>query len=367
MFDSSPVHRRRFFHNPRRRSGVKRFLRPSCSQLASPEELETRVVLDSTTVFNEIMYHPADDGTPEWIELHNQMSVDMDLSGWSLVGGVEFEFAPGTVIAGGGFLVVSDDPQALANGTGYGGALGPFRGSLSNGGEQLELRNNNDRVMNVVDYDDAGQWPVGPDGSGATLAKAKEVLASEPADNWKTSRQMGGTPGAENFPAVSQSQSVLIDFNGEWKYDDTGTDLGTAWRQPAFDDANWMTGGALCFDTPADLPIPKATPLAHGHNTYYFRTDFQYDSANIPDELRLQPILDDGAVFYLNGTEFLRVNMPAGPIAFNTPALTGVVDATLTDVITFSTDQLAVGTNTLAVEVSYDHSQPPLPQGCLPV
>ena len=31
--------------------------------------------------------------------------------------------------------------------------------------------------------------------------------------------------------------------------------------------------------------------------------------------------------------------------------MTGVVDATLTDVITFSTDQLAVGTNTLAVEV----------------
>ncbi len=335
MFDSPPVQRRLSFHNRRQRSGAKRCFRPSRRRLAAPEKLEPRVVLDSTTVFNEIMYHPADDGTPEWIELHNQMSVDMDLSGWSLDGGVEFEFTPGTVIAGGGFLVISDDPQALANGTGYRGALGPFRGNLSNGGEQLELRDNNNRVMSVVDYDDVGPWPVGPDGSGATLAKANEGLASESADNWRTSLQMGGTPGAENFPAVSQSQSVLIDFSDDWRYDDSGNDLGIAWRQTGFDDTTWTLGGALFFDTPADLPAPKVTPLAHGHNTYYFRTDFQYDGTNIPDELRLQPILDDGAVFYLNGTEVLRVNMPAGPIAFDTPALTGVIDATLTDVFTF--------------------------------
>ena len=44
------------------------------------ELLEPRLTLDSTVVLNEIMYHPANDGTPEWIELHNQMSVDMDRS-----------------------------------------------------------------------------------------------------------------------------------------------------------------------------------------------------------------------------------------------------------------------------------------------
>ena len=54
------------------------------------EGLEPRLALDSTVVFNEVMYHPADDPGapgPEWIELHNQMAVDMDLSRWRLSGG----------------------------------------------------------------------------------------------------------------------------------------------------------------------------------------------------------------------------------------------------------------------------------------
>jgi len=48
---------------------------------------------DSTTVFNEIQYHPVDrESSQEWIELHNLMSVRMDLSRWRLAGGVTFTF-----------------------------------------------------------------------------------------------------------------------------------------------------------------------------------------------------------------------------------------------------------------------------------
>ena len=46
------------------------------------ESLEHRLVLDSTVVLNELMYHPhTDDAGGEWIELHNQMGVNMDRSG----------------------------------------------------------------------------------------------------------------------------------------------------------------------------------------------------------------------------------------------------------------------------------------------
>ena len=46
------------------------------------------------------MYHPnaTNEAQLEWVELHNQMAVDMDISGWSLAGGVKFTFAEGTVI-----------------------------------------------------------------------------------------------------------------------------------------------------------------------------------------------------------------------------------------------------------------------------
>ena len=68
-------------------------------RVCTPEWLEPRIVLDSTVVFNEIMYNPVDsDESLEWIELYSQMAVDMDISGWRLDGGVFYDFAPGTVV-----------------------------------------------------------------------------------------------------------------------------------------------------------------------------------------------------------------------------------------------------------------------------
>ena len=84
--------------------------------------------VDATTVFNEVMYHPAAAGDTEWIELRNEMAVNMDLSGWKISGGVSFTFPNNTVIPAGGFLVVAANPAALAGVT----SLGPWTGSLNN-------------------------------------------------------------------------------------------------------------------------------------------------------------------------------------------------------------------------------------------
>src|SRR5262245_29850071 len=103
---------------------------------------------DSTVVFNEIMYHPlANDALLEWIELYNQMAVDMDISRWSVRGGVRFDFPEGTILRGGGLLVIAASPQALKASAGFGSALGPLEGRLDNSGERLDLLNNNGRVM----------------------------------------------------------------------------------------------------------------------------------------------------------------------------------------------------------------------------
>jgi hypothetical protein len=70
------------------------------------ESLEPRLVLDSTVVFNELMYHPVDDQTPEWVN-YNQNAVNMDLSGWSPAGGIDCTFPQGTVLVGRRYLVVA--------------------------------------------------------------------------------------------------------------------------------------------------------------------------------------------------------------------------------------------------------------------
>ena len=126
--------------------------------------LAWRCLADSTVVFNEIMYHPAEDEpNSEWIELHNQMAVNMDLSNWFLAGGIAFKFPDGTVLRGGEYLVVARNPAALAAATGAANVIGPFAGRLSNSSEKLELRNNNQRLMDEVQYGTDGDWPVAPD------------------------------------------------------------------------------------------------------------------------------------------------------------------------------------------------------------
>ena len=100
--------------------------------------------IDSVVVFNEVHYHPAGDNSSlEYVELYNQLAVDVDLSNWKLDGDVTFDFPEGTVLGGGEYLVIAKDPTSLSAATGHSSALGPFDGVLSNSGKDLYLYNNN--------------------------------------------------------------------------------------------------------------------------------------------------------------------------------------------------------------------------------
>src|SRR5262249_57483522 len=94
-----------------------------------------------------------------------------------------------------------------------------------------------------LDYGAGGKWPVAADGSGATLAKKDpDALSNNPA-NWTSSVLIGGTPGARNFPAPALNQRrTLISIDSGWRFEASGTDLGTAWRAPDFDDSAWNGG-----------------------------------------------------------------------------------------------------------------------------
>ena len=186
------------------------------------------IARDSVVVFNEVHYQPSgDDSTLEYVEVHNQLAARVDLSNWLIGGDIHFDFPEGTVLDGGGYLVVAKDPAALAAATGFGNALGPYDGFLSNSGRPLLLYNNNRsfrslpggagspgevtdelegrRIMDELDYSDTYPWPVGPDGSGFTLAKRDPATGTAHPDNWTTSAQFNGTPGSANtFTATTE-------------------------------------------------------------------------------------------------------------------------------------------------------------------
>ncbi|MSU36344.1 MAG: hypothetical protein EXS36_14855 [Pedosphaera sp.] len=196
--------------------------------------------VDSVVVFNEIQYHPPiDANTSEWIELHNQMAVDIDMSAWHIEGGIHFTFAEGTIIQGGGYRVVASNPVALGAATGLSNVLGPFTGSLGNAGEKLKLRDRNGRLMDQLTYNEGGKWPLAPDGSGAALAKRDPNTISDVAENWTSSVVLGGTPGTRNFPDSGPVSRSLIALNDPWRFEATGTDLGTGWKERDFNDSSW--------------------------------------------------------------------------------------------------------------------------------
>lgn len=315
--------------------------RRSSKTVLHGETLEARRVLDSTVVFNEIMYNPAEeDSSMEFIELQNQLVVDMDISEWRLTGGVDFEFPDGTIVPGRGQIVVAIDPESLEQATGLTDVLGPWEGRLANGGELLQLYNNDGRLMNAVNYGDGGDWPEAPDGGGWSLTKTDQFSASHLAKNWTFSRQFGGTPGQNNFQPefTIEQHEVLGELAPATAFVPSDDSLGLTWVQPDFDDAAWLQGTTavgydsgrnepyneflgLDFDAPPNGQAPM--PMEDVNGSAYIRIPFELDRA--ADEFeRLTMLLryEDGFVAYLNGVEFVSENAPGrdgeeGTLAWN--------------------------------------------------
>ncbi|MEY3213485.1 MAG: hypothetical protein RIT28_3966, partial [Pseudomonadota bacterium] len=211
---------------------------PSASSPWTREEIET----PGSITFNELQVHPASDGQSEWIELHNPMALDMDLSGWSLQGGVSYTFGEGVVVAAGGYLVVAADPGEVP------GALGPFDGRLSDDGERIDLINNAGRRIDTVAYGLDDPWPVAADGSGLTLAKVNADTMSDRAEGWAASAELGGTPGATNLldPRTPPTTLALVAMDATWRYELSG-DVPEGWANLAFDDGAWDSGEAIFY------------------------------------------------------------------------------------------------------------------------
>ncbi len=229
---------------------------------AAPWERE-EIAAPGSITFNELLYHSATDADVEWIELHNPMALDMDLSGWSIAGGVAYTFADGTILPAGGYLVVAADPARIA------GALGPYVGTLSNSGDRIDLRNNGGRLIDTIAYGTDDPWPVQADGSGLTLAKIDPDAASDHAENWTASSDLGGTPGQPNVldPLAPPTTLDLVALDAPWTYDVSGGYPAADWAQPDYDDSAWDSGAATFFAGAAQEDAP-ATVRVTADNYY---------------------------------------------------------------------------------------------------
>ena len=130
-------------------------------------------------------------------------------------------------------------------------------------------------------------------------------------------RLPGGAPNPDaltaSFDVGGPDPVTFLSTGHTWKYLDDGSDQGTAWRSPGFDDWYWQSGPSeLGYGSDGEGvgqivgfgPDPSAK-----HPTTYFRT-----TVNIPDPSVFFNFLlgikyDDGIAVYINGVDILRQNL----------------------------------------------------------
>lgn len=318
-------------------------------------------------IFTEINYNPAGDD-PEFIEITNNTATPFDIGTWYFSDGVDYTFPDFSAGDTGAHILkhwerilVTNVDEATFR-TAYPSTpidvriFGPFTGSLSNSGENLELSNKNGVIMAQLNYNDGGKWPASADGAGHTLTRINPNRARGEWRNWMSSAAPGGTPGRppaseDDLPTTT---TPIAETTSVWKYDQntSNIDRGTAWRDPNFDDTGWLEGPGLFGRNSSD---PFGTPWTTGGRiTYYLRQEFQFNDSFSSAAINIDAYVDDGLVVYLNGQEITRFNMPAGQINYDTPAAGNrewddelVAIASGTDISSF----LQLGRNVLAVEV----------------
>jgi len=170
------------------------------------------------------------------------------------------------------------------------------------------------------------------------------------------------------FATLTQELRILS-FDAIWRYHNEGIDLGTAWIQPNYDDSTWAQGrGLLGFEGNAGTLIALSNQNAFVNTvlnltaqtgdvimTDYFRmlVDLQFELTQATFTIR--HVVDDGAVFYVNGREVARFNMPTGPIIYGTVAPNLLLEGVVRSITNLT--GLVCGLNTFAVEV---HQQTPV-------
>ena len=147
----------------------------------------------------EIMYHPEDANDPnaEFIELQNVGTETINLNLVRFTRGIDFEF-PSLELPGGEYVLLVKDTGTFAALYGQDlNILGPYTGTLSNGGEGVALEDAWGQSIMDFRYNDS--WYDTTDGQGFSLCLANP-LETDPnswslKEAWQPSPLNGGSPG----------------------------------------------------------------------------------------------------------------------------------------------------------------------------
>lgn len=347
------------------------------------------VSVTTDIVINELMYHPIDgDRRKEYVELYNRGTEPVDLTGYALSDGIQFTFAPGTVVPAGGYLVVARDPALIRSiyGLDASRCVGPQTpealadfGFLRDRGERVTLSDPQGRTVDTVRYHDGGQWPLWADGNGSSLELIDPRQDNRVAQAWDSSDDsekaetaefsyVGRHVGGESELAVllldrgitvvddisvlvggvTITDTPLVEVGETWRYLKGTAEPPASWKDPGFDDAAWASGPTgIGYGDGDDATV--LSDMQNNYMTIFCRKVFDVANPTAVDGLVLSVVVDDGFYAYLNGTLVASDNV-AGP-GFDVAAPNAGEPHEVTVDLTTRKGLLTSGSNVLAVQV----------------
>ena len=258
-------------------------------------------------IINEIHYNSEpNNNLNEFIELYNSGTDTLDLSGWFFSDGINFQFDEGALIEANSFIVISEDPESLQNTLGA-SSLGPYTGNLGSG-ERIELRKNDGTIADSVDYKSKFPWPVGANGTGASMELINPSLDNDLGGSWRSSLVPGKLPELTLMKASSDG----------WKWRPGLTEASNPidqWRTKSFQlDETW-NDAALPIGYGSVRGLTLATQIEGMRNSFtsvFLRNKFNVSPGEIPQQLQIRYSVDDGMILWINGKECLRYNVNEG-------------------------------------------------------
>ncbi len=189
-------------------------------------------------VISEVHYHPnhVAAGDMEFIELYNPTSTTVDLGGWRIRKGIDFDLADNTLLGSHATLVIvpfdpSDAVRLAAFREEYAidesvELVGGYRNQLNNGGERVQLQRAavlmeagqpggepatvayllEDEVL----YDDLAPWPTGPGGLGDSLNRLGSNRWGNVATSWTAEPP---SPGSVSLVAEVAGRHVFYNHS----------------------------------------------------------------------------------------------------------------------------------------------------------
>jgi hypothetical protein len=173
----------------------------------------------------ELMYHPAtkagdtyNEEEYEYIELKNIGASALLLDGIKFTDGVYYDLnthVTGLFLAADEYLLIVKNQAAFAeryNTAGLNVAPGEYTGYLSNGGENVKLKDETNSTILGFDYSDG--WYDITDGGGFSLVIKDETNIDldswDSKSSWRPSAATGGSPGTDDSGQVPALGSVII-------------------------------------------------------------------------------------------------------------------------------------------------------------